>query len=236
MSEAQRRLYRSQTNKVIAGVCGGIGEYLNIDPTLIRIGVLVLTIFGGSGILLYIVAFFVMPEGPVARTVSHDGSPSSAGTASHGNSPSTAAMVLGGFLILIGGMILMDNLDIISFHQLRHLSWDFLFPALLILAGVFALTRKRNVPPAAQPAGPSSAPEAPPAEQSVPPGPKTLKRSVRDRKLFGICGGLGEYFEVDPTIIRILYIVFTFLSGGAGVVIYFILFFVVPEERTAASA
>lgn len=56
-----KKLYRSSTNKVFGGVCGGIAEYLNIDPTVTR---LLWVIFGliGPGILVYIVALFLMPQ------------------------------------------------------------------------------------------------------------------------------------------------------------------------------
>lgn len=58
----QKRLYKSSTNRVLSGVCGGIGEYFNIDPTIIRL-IFVLFIFGvGSGLLAYIVAAIIMPE------------------------------------------------------------------------------------------------------------------------------------------------------------------------------
>lgn len=59
-----KRLYKSTTNRVVCGVCGGIGEYFNVDPTIIRL-LLVLLIFGaGSGLLAYIVAAIIMPEQP----------------------------------------------------------------------------------------------------------------------------------------------------------------------------
>ena len=58
----QKRLYKSSTNRVLCGVCGGIGEYFNIDPTIIRL-IFVLFVFGvGSGLLAYIVAAIIMPE------------------------------------------------------------------------------------------------------------------------------------------------------------------------------
>ena len=56
------RLYRSETNRVIAGVCGGLGEYFNIDPIIIRIIFILITIFGGSGILIYIILWLVIPS------------------------------------------------------------------------------------------------------------------------------------------------------------------------------
>lgn len=56
-----RKLYRSMTNRMICGVCGGLGEYLNVDPTIIRL-LVVLFAFSGTGILAYIVAAIIIPE------------------------------------------------------------------------------------------------------------------------------------------------------------------------------
>ncbi|MCK4944106.1 MAG: PspC domain-containing protein, partial [Candidatus Aminicenantes bacterium] len=50
-----KRLYRSQKDKIIAGVCGGIGEYFGIDPVIIRIITVILFFWGGSGIIAYII-------------------------------------------------------------------------------------------------------------------------------------------------------------------------------------
>ena len=58
-----KRLYKSRTNRVLTGVCGGLGEYFNIDPTLIRL-LLVLLGCTGSGIIAYLVAAIIMPEEP----------------------------------------------------------------------------------------------------------------------------------------------------------------------------
>lgn len=60
---SSKKLMRSSTDKMICGVCGGIGEYLNIDPTLVRL-LWALLSFGscGTGILVYIVAAVIMPE------------------------------------------------------------------------------------------------------------------------------------------------------------------------------
>lgn len=57
-----RKLFKSSTNRMLCGVCGGIGEYFNIDPTVIRILWIVFSILGGSGILAYIIAAIIIPE------------------------------------------------------------------------------------------------------------------------------------------------------------------------------
>ena len=59
-----RKLYRSTTDRKLCGVCAGIAEYFDIDPTLVRLGWVVLTLAGGAGILGYIVCALVIPEGP----------------------------------------------------------------------------------------------------------------------------------------------------------------------------
>lgn len=58
----KKRLYRSGTNKKICGVCGGIGEYLDIDPTLVRLLWVLFCCLGGSGIIAYIICAIIMPQ------------------------------------------------------------------------------------------------------------------------------------------------------------------------------
>ncbi len=57
-----KKLCRSRVNKKIAGVCGGIAEYFNIDPSLVRVGWVLLSLFAGSGVLAYIICMIIMPE------------------------------------------------------------------------------------------------------------------------------------------------------------------------------
>ena len=57
-----KKLYKSQTDKKLCGVCGGIAEYFNIDATIVRLIWALLTVFFGSGVLIYIIAALVMPD------------------------------------------------------------------------------------------------------------------------------------------------------------------------------
>lgn len=66
---SEKRLYRSRTNKVIAGVCGGLGEYFEIDPVILRILWAVLVLVFGTGILAYLIAWLVMPSTPLISPV-----------------------------------------------------------------------------------------------------------------------------------------------------------------------
>ena len=64
MSEQTKKLYRSRQERMIGGVAGGLGEYLNVDPTLMRLAFVILTFFGGSGIPIYLIMWLVIPESP----------------------------------------------------------------------------------------------------------------------------------------------------------------------------
>jgi phage shock protein PspC (stress-responsive transcriptional regulator) len=59
-----KRLYRSRTDKMLGGVCGGLGEYLGVDPTIIRLVLILLVLAYGTGILFYIIAWLVIPKNP----------------------------------------------------------------------------------------------------------------------------------------------------------------------------
>jgi len=58
----QKRLVKSNMNRTICGVCGGIGEYLNLDPTVVRVLWIIFACMGGAGLLAYIVAAIIIPE------------------------------------------------------------------------------------------------------------------------------------------------------------------------------
>ncbi|MFC2037782.1 PspC domain-containing protein [Chloroflexota bacterium] len=66
MSEKVKKLYRSTKNRMLAGVCGGIGEYFEFDPTIIRVLFVLFSVFLGGGILAYIILWLVIPQEPEA--------------------------------------------------------------------------------------------------------------------------------------------------------------------------
>ena len=232
MADPSKRLYRSQSNKVIAGVCGGIAEYLNADPTVIRIAWILLSLLPlVPGILIYIAAWIIIPKNP-SKTVSTGTSSSVSG-----------AGAVGIFFVIIGGLFLMSNLHIFYWRDWWDISADYIVPVFLIGAGiVFLLKGTVTSEPENAPAEPSGfqpeenkgfteSPKPQPKAQEK-SGRKTLRRSLKDRKLLGVCGGLAEYFEVDPSIIRVAFVVLSIWPFGLGVVVYGVLFLLVPEETT----
>ncbi len=217
-----RRLYRSQKNKVIAGVCGGYADYFDVDPVIMRLLFVLLAFFGGSGFLIYIVSIILLPKQPYDV---NDANPDVAPV-----SRINIRYVFGGLLIFFGGMFLLSNLGVFAFMHAWDISWNFIFPILLILLGMAIIYYRQNEQIPDAPANPSEPQRTAPA-QAQPTAPRQLRRSLTDRKIFGVCGGLAEYFSIDPNLTRILYVVLCLATGGAGILLYFILALVVPDER-----
>ena len=64
MSEKVKKLYRSRKDRWLAGICGGIAQYFELDPTIIRVLFVLLSVFAGGGILVYIILWLIIPQEP----------------------------------------------------------------------------------------------------------------------------------------------------------------------------
>ncbi|MBN2499412.1 MAG: PspC domain-containing protein [Anaerolineales bacterium] len=65
MNDQNKRLFRSRDERMVAGVCGGLAEYLGMDPTIVRLLFVLVFFFGGSALLIYLVMMIVVPEEPL---------------------------------------------------------------------------------------------------------------------------------------------------------------------------
>lgn len=124
---SDRSLRRSRDDRVIAGVAGGLGRYLGVDPVVVRVAFVVLALFGGSGVLAYLVGWLVIPEEPTG------GVPPTPSVASATN---TGSVVIGILLVALGGLLLFDQF-VPGFRSL-------LGPLLLIALGIVVLWRVRR--------------------------------------------------------------------------------------------
>jgi phage shock protein C len=226
-----KRLYKSRTERMIDGVCGGVAEYFRLDPTLVRLAWVLLTLLGGSGIILYIVAMIVMPANPAITPPA--AIPQTVRT-SHSNSKFWGILLVG-----VGVVWLMSNLGLSFWHHWWGFSWDILLPVLLVLAGVAFLFGGRNslsanAPPASNDGIADGIADQQQAAQTT--GRGRLFRSRTDRKLFGVCGGLAEYLAIDPVIVRILFVVAAFASFGFMLLLYIVMAIVVPQDHVTTVA
>jgi phage shock protein C len=145
------KLYRSPNDRMIAGVCGGLGAYLGIDSSLVRLFFVLLTIGGGSGVLVYFLMWILIPypeQGQVAsaETIRAGAEEIAARAntlgddvrASMRNNPQTS-LIVGAALVLLGLVFLVQNLDIVWLHWLDA---GMLWPLLLIAAGAALIWRR----------------------------------------------------------------------------------------------
>ncbi|MCL5409830.1 MAG: PspC domain-containing protein [Patescibacteria group bacterium] len=136
------RLYRSQSDRMLGGVAGGLGEYFGIDATLIRLIFIFLTIFGGSGVIIYILLWILVPVQSDAaeasnpkvikertRRFAHE----LRGVMNNNNNKA----VWGLLIIIFGLLLLFSNLGLFDFVNFNRL-----WPLLLIVLGIVVLTKK----------------------------------------------------------------------------------------------
>lgn len=147
------RLYRSSSNAMIAGVCGGLGEYLNIDPTFVRIFFVLLALGGnGIGVMVYLLLWIIVPLDGQRRDASFEETvrTGSQEIATKARAMGTdlreivrhpdpnAGIIIGSALIILGGIFLIDNLQL---PWLTWLDYDIVWPLLLIIGGIALLLR-----------------------------------------------------------------------------------------------
>jgi phage shock protein C len=212
-----KRLYRSRHHRILGGVCGGIAEYFNIDPAMVRILWVIFTLAGGAGLLTYIAALFIMENNPSevspdTESVSHLGH-----------------HVLWGTVLIVLGLVMMFTSFKWFYFPFFYIRWEVVLAALFIAVGVVIVIFGKGLQVLNEPkeeGGGSMNAEPKAGTHPL----RRLYRSQEHRIVFGICGGLGEYFNLDPVLIRIGWLLLSFFSGGAGFLIYLVLLFVIPEE------
>ena len=124
-------LRRSRRERIVAGVAGGIAEYFEIDPLLVRLGFVVLALAGGGGVVIYLIAWLVMPE------EGEEGAETAGSGERRGVvDPETTRLFIGGALIAVGGLILAARF-------IPHFMAVF-WPLVLIGAGLAVLVGRRR--------------------------------------------------------------------------------------------
>lgn len=118
-----KKLYRSQSSSMIAGICGGLGEYFNVDPTIVRIAAVLLIFANGMGLLAYIIGWIIIPRHPIMEM---EVTPLEKSQSSY--------LLPGLALIVVGLVFLLNNLV----HWFR---FHYLWPILLVVIGIVMLLK-----------------------------------------------------------------------------------------------
>lgn len=138
-----KKIYRSRTDKVIGGVCGGLGKYFEIDPVLIRVIFVLLGFFHGSGLIIYLILLIVIPQEPLQLEYENIETDNSQKTSEENpiNSTSQAKdrtkQIFGIILLIVGSILLLQNL-------IPLFDFEIILPIILILIGIYILYRAKN--------------------------------------------------------------------------------------------
>lgn len=131
----EKRIYRSTTDQVIGGVCGGLGEYFEIDPTIIRL-VWAIAVFAGVGFLAYIIAWIVIPEKPRGYdNSSFEADPFQKPKRRRDNT----SVIVGAILVFIGASYIVQR-----FFRFIRIDQRLILSVFLIIIGAYILTKKKN--------------------------------------------------------------------------------------------
>ncbi len=212
-----KRLYRSKVDRIIAGVCGGLAEYFNIDPIIIRVLWFITLFFTGFwwGLMFYLICLIVMKDNPQQNFADRK--------------PQSTALYWGLGLVLLGFVMLSDRWDWEYFRPFHFdffrpwfYHWDRFWPIALILFGIIYLVHvlRKNKDSVAEP-----------TKNGTTPTSGKLFRSRSERVIGGVCGGLAKNLDIDPVFIRILWVILSLSTKVVlGVIIYIVWMIVVPEQ------
>ena len=211
--EPRRRLRRSLEERMLGGVCGGLGRYLGVDPTLVRIAFVLGSFAGGAGIVAYLAALLLVPAESLESLHEPPSPPPPRRRADRNES-----LFLGLLLLGLGSFLILSQPPFGYWGLVRLFNWGIIWPLALILFGVWFLGRR------------SRALDADFASTSLSLDRPRLLRSRSERLLAGVCGGLSEHFRIDVSIVRIIWVLLTVWSAGIGLIIYVALALIVPDE------
>ena len=207
-----KRLVRTRDDSVLAGVCGGFGRYFNLDSALVRLLWVFFTIFGGSGVLAYLVAVFIIPDESTAKDVTPrrliDGC-------------NDKTILWGVLVVLVGIILFFQHGDFINsiWRHFWNSGINVLLAMIIIGTGVYFLYQERKKISTMFGLG---------AEMP-------LSLSDKDKQLAGVCGGIAKSIGMDSTIIRFFWVYGTIMSVGIGLILYFVLALVLPNKNAEVS-
>ena len=202
-----KKLFRSNNNKIIAGICSGLAEYFNVDTNIIRVLFVFVTFFWGASILLYLILWVIIPINESEKS-----------------NEVTTIKTKNNFLLLLGIIIFAFGVfSLIAGVIFKHLLFfpfsivpffETLFALTFIALGlylIFGYANKKGY-----------------SENS---NQKVLSKSLINKKLLGVCAGIAEYFKIDPTVVRVVWVIFSLISFGIAVIVYIVLGIILPNEQ-----
>ncbi len=199
-----RKITRSISDRIFLGVCGGISSYLDVDPVILRLVFVFSILIGGWGAVVYIIAAMLIPSEKIPDELSMK--------EADGLRKANSKTFIGTIFILTGFFYIFDTYGIIGYFGSLGIPPDLFWPFTLFITGLY-LYRKRN------------------DSKGYTVSQKKFFRVRPFSRFMGVCSGLAVYLDADSNLIRMIWIVFSFVTLGLGVIIYFIIVLMVPYSN-----
>ncbi len=262
----EKTLYRSTSNRMISGICGGLAEYFDVDSSVLRIAmvaftVITLPVFGPFVFLAYLVCIFIIPRNPVTASAAAaaGGVPPGSGQADQADEKVLADQVKQ--VVQVDQVKQVDHVDqkaqadqagqteqadqakqadqgYRSTTQNNSMVWGILLTLLAVMVLTYSYTPEFGRFSFILPMVPIVAIGAAVFILIVFRGQimevfrhRRLYRLREGKKIFGVCNGLADAFDLDPTLVRIGFFIAFLFSVGMVTLIYLFMAFVMPEGR-----
>ncbi len=231
-------LFRHPEDKMIGGICAGLGDYFGIDPILVRLMWVVLTLgTAGTGLFAYAALWLLLPVG---TTKAGQRAPAALELNERNVERAGLALVVVGVVWLLANLGVLPALWSVFWRVTALVFW----PLLLIGAGFLVLKNQRawrgrffgavdRMRSGKERASSGLNRESAKAglrraKEAIP-----LKRNREDRLVFGVCGALGKAIGLDSNLVRLIWVAFAIGSVGTGVLVYVLAGWILPEEKEA---
>ena len=226
----KQKLYKSKSDRMVDGVCAGIADYLNVDPSVVRLTLVAFTILSfWVAIIFYVAAMVVMPVKPPSLS-----EPVGVMQETSRRKHSGGGLITGVVILIVGIILLFRHYNILlpwfGLFDL-HLIGRLALPIIIILIGSLLLMGREKESTAHVEA------EEPPqsgdqfSRQAQSGERKRLSRSIHDARVAGVCGGFAEYLNMDSTLIRLVLVLLLLASFGMALILYFVCALVIPKEK-----
>ncbi len=197
----KKRMLRPKGNRIFLGVCAGLAEYYQVSKTLVRLLFAMASMFGGVGAVIYLILYFFMPTNNVDETESK----------SYRIQHKNAKTLFGISLIIVGfySIILPTNFFPLAF--LVYIPMKIIAPIIFLFTGIWIQKYYRL--------------------RKVKSSNHKFYKASNGKLFLGVCAGLAEYLGAYVIVVRLLFVIFAFVTMGIGILLYFFIAYLSKQKR-----
>jgi len=202
----KKKLTRSVRNQIFLGLCGGLGSYFGVSPYIFRILFIVTLLLGSWGMLLYIILSIITP---LERTDNFEESTI--------NKIVPKGKLFGFMLIILGLFLFLDNMNLSGHFNLLGFRQQYIFPLLIVLCLIYLVLNSY-------------------IDLQNNDNQSKLSLSSNDKILAGVCSGFSNYLNINPFLTRGIFLFFSLITFGTGIIIYAIFFILLRKRKENINA